>query len=190
MSSLPDRPNTALLVIDVQNDVVAGTYERDRVIANIAGLVGRARSEGAPVVWVQHSDEDLPKDSDGWQYVPELTRDPSEPLIHKGYGDSFEATDLEAVLAERKIGRLIVTGAQTDACIRSTLHGALVRGYDATLVADAHTTEDQTAWGAPPPEGVIAHTNLYWNYASAPGRRGGTVPTDAVHFSEAAAAGA
>lgn len=89
MSSLPDRPNTALLVIDVQNDVVAGTYERDRVIANIAGLVGRARSEGAPVVWVQHSDEDLPKDSDGWQYVPELTRDPSEPLIHKGYGDSF-----------------------------------------------------------------------------------------------------
>jgi len=95
--------------------------------------------------------------------TPELTREPSEPLIHKGYGDSFEATDLESVLAGRKIGRLIVTGAQTEACIRSTLHGALVRGYDATLVADAHPTEDQTGWGAPPPEGVIAHTNLSWN---------------------------
>jgi hypothetical protein len=93
---------------------------------------------------------------------------------------------LEAVLAERKVGRLIVTGAQTDACIRSTLHGAIVRGYDATLVSDAHTTEDQTEWGAPPPEQVIAHTNLYWQFESAPGRRGGTVPTDSVDFSNRA----
>ena len=182
MTSLSDRPDTALLVIDVQNDVVANAHNRDGVIANIAVLVGKARAEGAPVIWVQHSDDDLPQDSDGWQYVPELTREGSEPLIHKHYGDSFEATDLEAVLAERKVGRLIVTGAQTDACIRSTLHGAIVRGYDATLVSDAHTTEDQTEWGAPTPDKVIAHTNLYWQYETAPGRHGGTVPTDSVDF--------
>jgi nicotinamidase-related amidase len=182
MTSLSDRPHTALLVIDVQNDVVANAHNRDGVIANIAVLVGKARAEGAPVIWVQHSDDDLPQDSDGWQYVPELAREGSEPLIHKHYGDSFEATDLEAVLAERKVGRLIVSGAQTDACIRSTLHGAIVRGYDATLVSDAHTTEDQTPWGAPAPDKVIAHTNLYWQYETAPGRRGGTVPTDSVDF--------
>jgi len=182
MTSLSGRPNTALLVIDVQNDVVAGAHNRDGVIANIAALVDKARAEGAPVIWVQHSDEGLPLDSDGWQYVPELTREGSEPLIHKQYGDSFEATDLEAVLAERKVGRLIVTGAQTDACIRSTLHGAIVRGYDATLVSDAHTTEDQTEWGAPAPDKVIAHTNLYWQYQTAPGRQGGTVPADSVDF--------
>ena len=69
----------------------------------------------------------------------------------------------------------MVTGAETDECIRCTLHGAFTRGYDATLVSDAHTTEDQTAWGAPPPEQVIAHTNLYWNFQSAPGRTAGTV---------------
>lgn len=182
MTSLSDRPDTALLVIDVQNDVVANAHNRDGVIANIAVLVGKARAEGAPVIWVQHSDDNLPQDSDGWQYVPELTREGSEPLIHKQYGDSFEATDLEAVLAERKVGRLIVAGAQTDECIRSTLHGAIVRGYDATLVSDAHTTEDQTQWGAPTPDKVIAHTNLYWQYHTAPGRRGGTVPTDSVDF--------
>jgi nicotinamidase-related amidase len=182
MTTLPDRPNTALLVIDVQNDVVAGAHNRDGVIANIATVVDRARAEGAPVIWVQHSDENLPQGSDGWQYVPELARAESEPLIHKEYGDSFEATDLEAVLAERKVGRLIVTGAQTDACIRSTLHGAIVRGYDATLVSDAHTTEDLSRWGAPPPDLVIAHTNLYWEEQAAPGRRGGTVPAEAVDF--------
>lgn len=126
MTILSDRPNTALLVIDVQNDVVAGA--------------------------------------------------------HKQYGDSFEDTDLEDVLAQHRVGRLVVTGAQTDMCIRSTLHGALVRGYDATLVGDAHTTEDLTEYGAPPPDKVIAHTNLYWDEQTAPGRRGGTVTTDAVDF--------
>src|SRR5680860_502200 len=155
MTSLSDRPNTALLVIDVQNDVVAEAHNRDDVIANIASLVGRARAEDVPVVWVQHSDDDMPRDSEGWQYVEELAREESEPLVHKEYGDSFDATDLETILAERGVGHLVVAGAQTDACIRSTLHGAVVRGYDATLVSDAHTTEDQREWGAPSPDKVI-----------------------------------
>ncbi len=182
MTTLPDRPNAALLVIDVQNGVVADAHNRDGVVANINTLVDKARAEDVPVLWVQHSDDDLPRESEGWQYVPELVRRDSEPLVHKSYGDSFEDTDLEARLAERGVGRLVVTGAQTDACVRSTLHGALVRGYDVTLVGDAHTTEDLTGYGAPPPDQVIAHTNLYWKWQSAPGRQGGTVDTAEVSF--------
>ena len=185
MTTLTDRPNTALLVIDVQNDVVGGAHDRDGVVANIAVLVGKARAAGVPVVWVQHSSEGMPQGSDGWQWVPELSRDPSEPLVPKRYADSFEETELAAVLAEHQVGRLIVAGAQTDECIRSTLHGAIVRGYDATLVSDAHTTEDQSEWGAPTPDLVIAHTNLYWKYHTAPGRTAGTVTTDAVDFTSA-----
>jgi len=134
------------------------------------------------VVWVQHFDEQLAKGSDSWRIVPELTPDDTEPLVEKTYGDSFEDTNLEAVLSGLGVGRLVVAGAQTDACVRSTLHGALVRGYDATLVSDAHTTEDQTPWGAPPPDKVIAHTNLYWTYQTAPGRTAGTVKTKDVDF--------
>jgi nicotinamidase-related amidase len=182
MTTLTDRPNTALLVIDVQNDVVGGAHNRDGVVANIAVLVDKARAGNVPVVWVQHSSDDMPVGSDGWQYVPELKQDESEPVVHKRYPDSFEETDLEATLAGRKIGHLIVAGAQTDECIRSTLHGAIVRGYDATLVSDAHTTEDLSAWGAPPPDKVIDHTNLYWGNHTAPGRRAGTVSTDSVKF--------
>src|SRR5689334_14157100 len=103
MTTLSGRPNTALIVIDVQNDVVAGAHDRDGVIANINTLVDKARTAGTPVIWVQHSDEGLPRDTEGWQYVPELKRDESEPLIHKEYGDSFEDTELEQVLAERGI---------------------------------------------------------------------------------------
>jgi nicotinamidase-related amidase len=186
MTSLVDRPNTALVVIDMQRNVVGQAYDVDRVVANINALVDKARAERVPVIWVQHSDDEMPHGSEGWQYIPELSRHADEPLVHKNYGDSFEETDLESVLSERGVGRLIVTGAQTDACIRSTLHGALVRGYDATLVEDAHTTEDMREWGSPVgPDQAIAYTNLYWNFSSAPGRKGGTVPTTEVDFTGA-----
>jgi nicotinamidase-related amidase len=182
MTILDNRPKTALLVIDVQNGVVNGNHERDAVVANVGSLVEKARRERVPVVWVQHSDDGLARGSDEWRIVPELTPSDAEPLVEKSYGDSFEDTNLETVLSGLGVGRLLVVGAQTDACIRSTLHGALVRGYDATLVSDAHTTEDQTAWGAPPPDKVIAHTNLYWKYQTAPGRTAGTVETKEVDF--------
>ncbi|MBK5332120.1 MAG: cysteine hydrolase [Ilumatobacteraceae bacterium] len=183
MTTLENRPNTALLVIDVQNGVVAGNYERDTVVANVGSLVDKARQEGVPVVWVQHSDEQTERGSDNWRIVPELTPGDAESLVEKNYGDSFEDTNLEKVLSGLDVGRLVVVGAQTDACVRSTLHGAFVRGYDATLVTDAHTTEDLTEWGAPPPEQVIAHTNLYWKYQTAPGRKAETVATKDVDFS-------
>ena len=111
----------------------------------------RPASGSVPVVWVQHSDEQLERGSDEWRIVAELSPDDAEPLVEKHYGDAFEDTTLETVLGDLGVGRLVVAGAQTDACIRATLHGAFTRGYDATLVSDAHTTEDQTEWGAPPP---------------------------------------
>ena len=182
MTTLENRPNTVLLVLDMQNGVVAGTHERDAVVANIGSVVAKARRERVPIVWVQHSDKQLARGSDNWRIVPELTPSDAEPLVEKNYADAFEDTALETVLSGLGVGRLFVAGAQTDECIRSTLHGAIVRGYDATLVSDAHTTEDQTAWGAPPPDQVIAHTNLYWTYQKAPGRTAGTVETKDVDF--------
>jgi nicotinamidase-related amidase len=166
----------------VQNGVVQEAHDRNVVVANIGSLVEKARREAVPVLWVQHSDDQLARGSDDWRIVPELTPDDAEPRVEKNYGDSFEDTNLETVLSGLGVGRLVVVGAQTDACIRSTLHGAFVRGYDATLVSDAHTTEDQTAWGTPPPDQVIAHTNLYWTYQTAPGRTAGTVTTKDVDF--------
>jgi nicotinamidase-related amidase len=182
MATLENRPHTVLLVVDVQNGVLAGTHERDSVVGNVGTLVDKARQASVPVVWVQHSSQHLAKDSDEWQIVPELKPDDGEPLVGKSYADSFEDTNLETVLAGLGVGSIVLAGAQTDECIRSTLHGAIVRGYDATLVSDAHTTEDLSEWGAPPPAQVIAHTNLYWTNHTAPGRTAGTVETEAIDF--------
>ncbi len=190
MTKLDNRPNTALLIVDVQTGIVAGSHERDAVVANIGQLVDKARDEQVPVVWVQHSDDETVMGSHGWQIVPELKPDDAEPIIQKHYGDAFEATDLETVLSDLGVGRLVVTGAQSDACVRSTIHGAFTRGYDTTLVSDAHTTEDLSEWGAPPPEQVIAHTNLYWRFQSAPGRTAGVVETKDVDLTGAEAGSA
>lgn len=183
MPVFTNRPNTALIVVDMQKDVVSRALRRDSVIANITSLVETARAKGIPVVWVQQTGDGLEKDTDGWQIVPGLSPLASEPVIYKLYGDSFEDTNLEAVLADLAVGHLIVTGAQTDQCVRSTIHGAFTRGYDTTLVGDAHTTEDNTEWGAPSPDQVIAHTNLNWKYHDGPGRKADVVLTADVGFS-------
>ena len=182
MTTLENRPNTALLVVDMQNGVIAEAHCRDAVVKNVENLVAKARRDRIAVVWVQHSSEQLGLGSDRWRIVSELIPDDAEPLIGKTYGDAFEATQLETVLSGLGVGRLVVVGAQTDECIRSTIHGAFVRGYDVVLVGDAHTTEDHSEWGAPPPDKVIAHTNLYWNYQAAPGRTAAVVETRDVDF--------
>jgi len=182
MTTLENRPNTALLIVDAQNGALERAHERDLIVANVGSLVERARRQGVPVIWVQHSDEHVARESRAWRIVTELTPAEAEPLVEKNYSDSFEATTLESVLSGLGVGRLVVVGAQTDWCVRSTLHGAVARGYDTTLVSDAHTTEDQTEWGAPSPDKVIAHTNLYWAYQTAPGRTATAVNTKNVDF--------
>ena len=177
MSTLAGRPHSALVVIDVQNGVVAGAHDRDGVVARIADLVERARSQSVTVIWVQHTDDELVKGSDAWNIVDGLRPQsdepvvPDEPVVHKSFNDSFEETTLESELAQRGVGRLVVTGAQTEWCIRSTLHGAIARGYDALLVSDAHTTGDLSA--TTPATSIIELTNHYWMWHSVPGRSAG-----------------
>ena len=171
MSSIPGRDKTALLVIDVQVGVVAHGYQRDAVVARIAGLVERARAAGTPVVWVQHSEEEMPIGCDDWQLVPELKPIEGEPVVHKNYRSSFESTNLEDVLAERNIGKLIVCGAQSNNCVRSTGYAALDRGYDVLLVEDAHTTDDGNWDGSLIPASMVIdeqNRTMMWN--DLPGR--------------------
>ena len=165
------RSKSALLVIDVQNQVVEGAYNKDQVVANINSAVVKARAAGAPVVWVQHSDEWMPIGSDEWQIVPELQPVEGEAKVGKLYRNSFEATDLESVLERLDVGHVFVCGAQTNNCVRFTSHGALDRGYDVTLVKDAHTTTDYSSAGAVvPAEVLVRDLNASFSEEELPGR--------------------
>ena len=169
MSTLTGRDQTALLVVDVQNDVVGAAWQRDEVVGRIAELVDRARTAEVPVVWVQHNEPEMPIGSPGWQIVDELVPDADEPRIDKQYGDSFADTDLESVFAGLNVGHLVLCGAQTDACITATLYGGIHRGYDVTLVEDAHTTDDTEFRGQPlPAELLVNHLVRAAKYSALP----------------------
>ena len=135
-----ERINSALIVIDVQVNVVADAYQRDEKIANMAIAVDSARKAGVPVIWVRHSAEDLPLHSQGWQIVPELVPAEGEEIIEKTFRSTFEATNFEDVLSHKGVGHLYICGAETNNCVRHTSMAALERGYDVTLISDAHTT--------------------------------------------------
>ncbi|MFB8001231.1 isochorismatase family protein [Nocardia sp. NPDC056000] len=184
MTSPVNQPNSVVIIVDAQNGVVADAYRRDEVVGAIGRLVDKARAAKVPVLWIQDVGENRAHGTEPWQVVPELVPADDELRVDKSYGDSFEDTELEMLLTQLEASRLYIAGAQTDACIRSTLHGSFVRGYDTVLVADAHTTEDLSEWGAPSPEAVIRHTNLYWQHTSAPGRIAAVIPTDDIEFAE------
>ncbi len=174
---------TALLVVDVQNDVMSASVNSEQVVATISSLVDRARAADVPVVWVRHhAEQELVEGSPGWQIVPELTPADGEAIVEKTFGDSFAETDLDDVLKQRGVESLVLCGAQTDACVRSTFYGGLYRGYPMTLVTDAHTTEDMRQWGVGyGPEDSIAVLNAQAAFTVLPGVRG-SVTTAAEAF--------
>jgi nicotinamidase-related amidase len=162
---------SALLVVDVQNDVVAGMPGRDELIATIAFLVARARAAGRPVVWVQHVDEDLPRGSEAWQIVPELRPRDGEPVVEKHHRSAFGDTGLGDLLRGYGIERLVLVGAQSAFCVDMAGKHALAEGFDVTWVSDGHGNGDQeTADGIVSDATVRALLNRTWSSLRHPGR--------------------
>jgi nicotinamidase-related amidase len=185
MATIREGHRPALIVVDVQVGVVDGAWEAPRVVANVARAVERARTAGVPVIWVQHADEDeLPKGSPQWQWVPELTPLPGEPLIGKQFNSAFEQTTLERELEGLGATQLLLAGAATNWCIRATAYGALERGYDLTLISDAHTTatmrfDDGTTVEA---ADIVKELNLAMTWLAYPGRKNSAVLVEDVDF--------
>lgn len=176
--------HAALLVVDVQVGVVAQAWERKRIVGNVSAAVRKAREAGVPVIWVQHQDEELVPDSLPWQWAPELELLPAELRIHKRFNSAFEDTALLSELDRLGVGRLFLAGASTNWCIRATAYGALERGYDLTLVSDAHTTSDMEL--APgrvvTASSVIDDLNTAIRGLSYPGRSNASVPVAELGF--------
>lgn len=175
---------TALLVVDVQTGVIASAWERDRVVANVARAVDRARAAGVPVVWVQHHDDELKRGSAEWQWAPELEPLASESRVDKQHNSSFEETPLLALLDELGVSHIVLAGAATNWCIRATAYGALERGFDLTLVGDAHTTSDMQIEPGRVVEAraAVDDLNAAMRWVSYPGRKNSVVSSAELTF--------
>jgi nicotinamidase-related amidase len=152
---MPNRKSsTTLLVIDMQDAVLRDCVNVLDVIERINDLLRRAREAGAAVVFIQHedaSDAELAAGSAGWQLADALERHDDDMVVAKTYRDGSAGTELADVLTGVGARRLVLTGAQSDFCVQTTALSALFRGYDLTLVSDAHTTSS-----TPMPQGEVA----------------------------------
>ena len=184
MATVREGNQGVLMVVDVQAGVVEKAFDKPRIVANVARTVARARAAGVPVIWIQHSGDDLKMGSPEWQWVAELRPAPGEPLIHERYESSFEDTTLEAELGKAGATHIVLAGAATNWCIRATAYAALDRGYDLTLVKDAHTTVSTDLGNGVRIEAarMIDDLNLAMTWLSYPGRRNGTATAEQVDF--------
>lgn len=184
MATIRPGHRPVLLVVDLQVGVMASAWQAERVIANVGRAVDRARAAGVPVLWVQHEAPDLRRDSADWPLVPALVPAAGEPRIEKRHESSFEATPLEPLLAGLGATHVVLAGASTNWCIRATAYAALERGYDLTLLKDAHTTSplDLGPGGRVEPAALVADFNVVMTWASYPGRRNAAVAVDDLDF--------
>lgn len=184
MATVREGTAPVLLVVDVQVGVMRSAWDAPRVIKNVCRTVERARAEKVPVVWVQHSDEDLPQGSEQWQWVPKLVPAAGETLVHKHFNSSFEQTTLDEELAKLGATHVVLAGAATNWCIRATAYSALDRGYDLTLVKDAHTTETMELGEGVKIEAanVVQELNIAMTWLSYPGRKNGAATAEEVNF--------
>lgn len=185
MATVREGNKGVLMVVDVQVGVTGNAWEAGRIIGNVSHAVERARAQGVPVIWVQHSDEELVRGSPQWQWVPELVPAAGEPLIHKHFNSAFEQTALEEELSRLGATHIVLAGAATNWCIRASAYGALERGYDLTLVKDAHTTKSMELGDGQKIEAanVVKELNIAMTWLSYPGRTNGTAAAAEVDFS-------
>jgi len=177
---VPSPSPTTLIVIDLQVGVLVGCFDAAAVVDRTAALVARARAAGVSVVWVQDHG-DFAEGTAEWELASPLERRPDEPLVRKAYRDSFAGTGLADVLAALGATRLVIAGAQSDYCVRTTTQAAAVRGYDVTLVSDAHTTTDAQHDGVTiTGEQIVAHTNMYFSGLRYPGQHFATASHEQV----------
>ncbi len=189
MATIRKGNKSALMVVDVQVGVIENAWDPEHIVSNICIAVEKARSQGVPVIWVQHSDEELKYQSPEWELAPELTPLVSETRIFKHFNSTFEETQLEEILSGLDVSHIVLAGAATNWCIRATAYGALDRGYDLTLIKDAHTTknmdiEDGVQVKA---EHIIRDLNVAMEWLSYPGRVNRAVAAKDLDFSIPAA---
>ena len=159
---------TALLVIDVQVGLIAGTdpvFQADVILERISGLIAAARAAGTPVIYVQDKDVGGVGTPE-WQIDPAVAPAPGELAVRKAWSDSFYETTLGAEL--RRVESPAGDRGHEDRCLRDDDQlRAVALGYDVTLVSDAHTTTDNRVLTAA--QTIAYHNDFLWGFGAEDG---------------------
>jgi nicotinamidase-related amidase len=175
---------TAVLVIDVQQALCTGTdaaFDLNGVIERINSVTARARAVGAAAVFIQHEEAEgsFKLGTDGWQLASGIETRSDDVRVRKTTPDSFNRTELHALLQARGVTDLVICGLQSDFCVDTTVRRALSLGYEVALVADAHSTVDNGVLSAAQ---IIAHHNTTLSNITSFGPRARLVLADAIRI--------
>jgi len=154
----------ALVVVDLQQASFATNDKHDQAatLGRIDQLATHVRADGGSVIFVLHDGDEtegLTPDSDGWQLIPSIHRDPADHIVRKTLNDAFAGTTLAPLLDELAPDRLLICGWATDLCVDSTVRSAVSRGFAVTVPSDCHTVADRPQLRA---EQIIEHHNWAW----------------------------
>jgi nicotinamidase-related amidase len=149
-------PDTALLVIDIQNDYFPGGAMElegaDAAGAKAADAIRSFREKNLPVIHVRHlsvrpgSTFFLPG-TKGAEIHALVAPKSGETVIEKNFPNSFRNTDLKATLDQKQIKNLVVAGMMTHMCVDASVRHAADLGYKITLLGDACATRAQSYGG-------------------------------------------
>jgi len=143
--------NTALLIIDVQNDYFpGGKMELDNSTdagIKIKDLLSHFRKINMPVIHVQHiavkpgASFFLPG-TNGVEFNENVKPKNDEKVVVKNYPNSFRDTDLDPYLKDNNITRLVIAGMMTHMCIDTTVRAAFDLGYECIVAGDCCAARD------------------------------------------------
>lgn len=131
----------ALLVIDMQK-ALQYSYNFNDLINNINQRIKEYRQANLPIIFIQHHNQDLERDSDLWNLSDKLDRKDNDKIVEKTHPNAFYKTDLEKVLKDNGIKTIEVCGAQTEYCCNATIIMAHGLGYKIIMEHDMTTTFD------------------------------------------------
>jgi nicotinamidase-related amidase len=159
--------SSAILIIDVQKGMFpddAAVYKGESLISTLQTLLGKARAAGVPVIYIQHNapaGKPLEYGTEGWEIHEGIKPRSGDVIVQKTTPDSFFNTTLEKELNNNGIDHLYLAGIQTEACVDTTCRSAFGKGYNITLISDAHSTWDSGELTA---QQIINHHNgvLRW----------------------------
>jgi len=132
----------ALVIVDMQEMLIPLVWRGGELVERISALARAARRSGAPVVALQQigaTGTAFDPESPGARLSPRLGLEPTDVVVRKTATDGFYRTDLAALLAEREVDTVVLTGLATDYCVDATARSALSHGLDVVLVSDGHS---------------------------------------------------
>ncbi|KOX27639.1 isochorismatase hydrolase [Saccharothrix sp. NRRL B-16348] len=130
-----------MLIVDLQEMLVPLVWRGEELADRVAALAREARRHGVPVVALRQigpSGTDFDPELPGTRISSRLGLEPTDVVVDKTATDAFYGTDLAALLAERDVDTVVLTGLATDYCVDATARSALSHGLDVVLVSDGH----------------------------------------------------